>query len=327
MDVRDEQVGELVPALLIDEAEVPGLGDADGLDDLEPVHGVHSHRAPLARLPERERRVRIASDGSHFHFREESCHDRPKQRTARLRRADVPRAGRLRDRAAGPRRLQREVRHELVPRRRGRRGQVVVRGRRNADREGRRRDRRLSADRWAPDAGRSVRAGEDRCARRHGSRPVARGLDRPDDPRARGRAQRRRVGSFTRRDRHLRRARTAARELPQAHRRLQVARRAGVRRHPRSDDLRQLPHLAAHRRRDRRSRDRMDGRTQVRERLLLHGGQRRHPDRGRDVRELAVPAGPEEGRPVLGGRLVGPRLRRLLPRRSDPSRVSRSRAR
>ena len=44
------------------------------------------------------------------------------------------------------------------------------------------------------------------------------------------------------------------------------------------------------------------------------------PTEGRDVRELAVPAGPEEGRPVLGGRFVGPRLRRLLPRRGDPPR-------
>ena len=40
VDVRDEQVGELVPALLVDEAEVAGLGDADGLDDLEPAHRV-----------------------------------------------------------------------------------------------------------------------------------------------------------------------------------------------------------------------------------------------------------------------------------------------
>ena len=38
-------------------------------------------------------------------------------------------------------------------------------------------------------------------------------------------------------------------------------------------------------------------------------------------------AGPQEGRPVLGGRLVGPRLRRLLPRHRDAARSRRSRAR
>ena len=73
--------------------------------------------------------------------------------------------------------------------------------------------------RGAADPGRSVRAGEDRRARRHGPRPAARRLDRPDDPRDRGRAQRRRVGPQPGRDRHVRRARAAARELPQADRR------------------------------------------------------------------------------------------------------------
>ena len=41
-------------------------------------------------------------------------------------------AGRPRDRAGRPRRVQRQVRHELVPRGRGRRGQDLVRGRRRA---------------------------------------------------------------------------------------------------------------------------------------------------------------------------------------------------
>ena len=149
--------------------------------------------------------------------------------------------------AARPRGVQRQVRHELVPRGRGRRGQDVVRGRWHA------RARRPSQSivvypptRRAADAGRPVRAGEDRRARRHGPRPAARRLDRPDDPRDRGRAERRRVGPSARSRSSRADARgLAARELPEGDRRLQVARRAGLRRDPRADDLRQLPHAAA----------------------------------------------------------------------------------
>src|SRR5919108_665268 len=65
---------------------------------------------------------------------------------------------------------------------------------------------------------------------------------------------------------------------------------------------------------DARGLHRVDGRPQVRVRVLLHRRQRRHPHRGHDVRPVAAPAWPAQGRPVLGAGLVGPRLRRLLPR-------------
>ncbi|GIU86933.1 MAG: hypothetical protein KatS3mg009_1448 [Acidimicrobiia bacterium] len=216
--------------------------------------------------------------------------------------------------------MHRPVRDELLPRGRRRRGAGVVRGRWGRGREGGRGDRRVPADAGPADPGRPVRAGEDRDPDRHGPRPAPRRLDRPDDPRTRGRPQRGGVGPQSRRDRDLRRARPAAGELPQGDRGIRLARRAGLCRDPRPDDLRQLPHVAAARGRRRRPRDRLDRRAPVRERLLLHGRERRHPDRGRDVRELAVAARPEEGRDVLGGRLLGPRLRGLLPRRGDPPR-------
>ena len=236
--------------------------------------------APLVRRADSERRVRSASDGSDFQFRGRSCHERHRARPARLRRAHVPRARGPRDRAARPRGVQRQVRHELLPRRRGRRGQDVVRGWWHAHGEGRRRDRRLPTDRRAADARRSVRAGEDRRPRRHGSRSTARGLDRSDDPRARGRVRTKACGAG-----HPSRSSRATRAgLPRENYRKLIDGykwlvEQGLRRHPRTDDLGQLPHVAADRGRDRRARHRMDRRAQVRERLLLHGRQRRHPDR------------------------------------------------
>ena len=80
-----------------------------------------------------------------------------------------------------------------------------------------------------------------------------------------------------------------ARGLPRenhrkVHRGLSVAGRAGVRRRARPDDLGQLPRDPGHRERGRGAVHRLDRRPPLRVRLLLHGGQRRHPDRGRDVR-------------------------------------------
>ncbi len=48
----------------------------------------------------------------------------------------------------------------------------------------------------------------------------------------------------------------------------------------------------------------LDGRAQVRIRVLLHRGQRRHPDRRRHVRPVVEGPRPREGRHVLGAGLV-----------------------
>ena len=141
--------------------------------------------------------------------------------------------------------------------------------------------------RGVADAGRPVRAGEDRRPRRHGPRPAPGRLDRPHDPRHRGRPQRGRVqpGPDPARDR--RRPRPAPGELPQGARRLPLAGRAGLRRRARADDQRQLARRAGPRQRAEVAVHRLDRRPPVRLRLLLHGRQRRHPDRGRDVRPVA----------------------------------------
>ena len=50
--VRDEQRRELVPALLVDETEVAGFGDAHGFDDLEsPDRPDSSGRVSSGRVP------------------------------------------------------------------------------------------------------------------------------------------------------------------------------------------------------------------------------------------------------------------------------------
>ena len=106
--------------------------------------------------------------------------------------------------------------------------------------------------------------------------------------------------------RDRRRARPAPRELPQGDRGLPLARRAGLRGGARPDDLGQLARAAAHRQRARGRLHRLDRCPPVLVGLLLHRRQRRHPDRGRDVRAVAEGAGHEEGGPVLGAGLVGP---------------------
>ena len=103
--------------------------------------------------------------------------------------------------------------------------------------------------------------------------------------------QRGRVGAEPDRTRRRRCPRLAARELSQGHQGLRVVGRPGLRRDPRSADLRQQHHLAVDGRPHRRAGHRLDRCAPVRQRLLLHRGQRRHPHRRRDVRQLAVPEG------------------------------------
>ena len=62
----------------------------------------------------------------------------------------------------------------------------------------------------------------------------------------------------------------------------------------------------------------------LRRRVLLHGRQRRHPHRGRDGRALVQEQRLRQGRLLLGARLVGHRLPRLLPQRGDATSGSRS---
>ena len=159
-----------------------------------------------------------------------------------------------------------------------------------------------------------VRAGQDRDPDRHGSQPAAGRLDRSHHPGHRGRAQRGDLGAQPDPARHRRRTRPAAGELPQGDRRLPLAGRAGMRRRARSDDLGQLARAAGHGQRAGRGLHRLDRRAPLRLRVLLHRRQRRHPDRGRHVRAVAQEPGARAGRAVLGGRLVGQGLRRLLPR-------------
>ncbi len=177
----------------------------------------------------------------------------------------------------------------------------------------------LPADPWPGDPGRSVRAGEDRHPHRHGPQPAAGRLDRSHHPRHRGRAQRGRLGPQPGAARHRRRPGPAAGELPQGDRRLPLAGRAGLRRRARADDLGQLARAAGHRQRARRGLHRLDRRPPVRLRVLLHRGQRRHPDRGRHVRPVAAGPGPRQGRPVLGGRA---RRARTTPTTSATPRCS-----
>ncbi len=89
------------------------------------------------------------------------------------------------------------------------------------------------------DAGRPVRAGEDRHPRRHGPRPAAGRLDRPHDPRHRRRAQRR--ASTTARSRSSPSTRAACRARITARCSAGYLKlvEAGLRRHRRPDDLRQ----------------------------------------------------------------------------------------
>ena len=142
----------------------------------------------------------------------------------------------------------------------------------------------LPADRRRPDPGRPVRAGEDRDPHRHGPRPAARRLDRPDDPRHRGRAQRRRLGSGP-----VQLVIADARGLPRENYRKVidgyrwlVEQGCVVVLGPMISDNSLILQATAdeigvpvHR---------LDRRPPLRERLLLHGRQRRHPHRGRDVR-------------------------------------------
>ena len=200
----------------------------------------------------------------------------------------------------------------------------------SATRPGRPGHHDLPADRRRADPGRPVRAGEDRHPHRHGPQPAPGRLDRPHDPRHRGRPQRGRLLAGAHPARHRRRPRPAPRELPQGHRRLPLAGRPGVRGRAGADDLRQLPGAAGHRQRAGRPLHRVDRGPQVRLRVLLHGGQRRHPHRGRHVRAVAGVQGHHQGRLVLGAGVVGPRLRRLLPRHrrlAGPDRGARGQAR
>ncbi len=102
-----------------------------------------------------------------------------------------------------------------------------------------------------------------------------------------------------------RRPRAAAGELPEGDQGLRVAVRPGMRRRARADDLRQQHHPAGHRQRPQGGLHRLDRCPQVRQRVLLHGCQRRHPHRRRDVCQLVEGQGPVEDRHVLGGGLVG----------------------
>ena len=73
--------------------------------------------------------------------------------------------------------------------------------------------------------------------------------------------------------------------------------------------------LQADGRRDRRARHRLDRRPPVRERLCFTVANGDIPTEGVMCANWLLPAGLPEGRAVLGGRILGPRLRRLLPRR------------
>ena len=206
-------------------------------------------------------------------------------------------------------------RHPELPRGRGRRaGQQLVPRRRRGQGQGRAGHHHLPADPRPADPGRPVRAGEDRDPHRHGSQPAAGRLDRSHHPGHRGRAERGRLGPQPGAAGDRRRPGPAPRELPQGHRRLPLAGRAGLRGRARPDDLGQLAGAAGHGQRARGGLHRLDRRPQVRLRVLLHRGQRRHPHRGHHVRPVAQGPGPRAGRPVLGGGLVGQGLRRLLPR-------------
>ena len=82
---------------------------------------------------------------------------------------------------------------------------------------------------------------------------------------------------------------------------------------------RQLARAAGHRQRARRRLHRLDRRPQVRVRVLLHRGQRRHPDRGRDVRAVAEGAGASRRSACSGSRA---RRARTTPTTSATPRCS-----
>ena len=251
-----------------------------------------------------------------------------RQRTARLRRADVPRAGRPRHRAARPRRLQRAVRHELVPRGRGRRGQVVVRGRRQRRREGRRRASSIyPPTRGAADPGRSVRAGEDR---RSSSTWISASCSPTGSTRRSSPSRTRSTkacGAAARSQLVIADARGLPREnYRKVHRRLPVARRAGLRRRARSDDLRQLARAAGHRQRARRRRASAGpARTGSPREYCFTVANGDIPTEGVMCAQLAAAS---RGSKKVGlfweQGSSGTRLRRLLPRHRDAARPRRS---
>ena len=237
-----------------------------------------------------------------------------------VRGAHVPRAGRPRDRAARPRGVQRGARHDLLPPGRGRRGEAWYEGGGALGEKAVAEHRRLPADPRAADPGRPVRAGEDRHARRHGPRPAARRLDRPDDPRDRGRAERGVV-----RPQPVELVTADARGLPRENYRKLIDGYKwlvdqGCVVDPRAVDLRQLPHAPA--RSPTSSACRCIGWT---------GAHRFASDYCFTVANGDIPTegvmcanwlyqqGLAEGRPVLGGRVVRARLRRLLPRQRAPA--------
>ena len=145
--------------------------------------------------------------------------------------------------------------------------------------------RRLPADPGSGHPGRPVRAGQDRHPRGHGPRPAPGRLDRLDDPRHRGLPQRGRLRPAGR-DLHRRRPRPATGELSQGAQGLPAAGRPGLRGGPRADDLRQLGQPARHDQRDQGAVHRMDRCGALLRRVLLHRGQRRHPDRVGHGRQL-----------------------------------------
>ncbi len=238
-----------------------------------------------------------------------------------LRGAHVPGAGRCRHRARGPCRQHRVLggRHRPDG---GLAGGALVPGWGPGRGEGGRVHRRLPADPGSGHPGRPVRAGQDRDPRRHGPRPAPGRLDRLDDPRGRGRPQRGRLRPPGR-DRHRRRPRPATRELPQGPQGLPEAGGPGLRRGPRADDLRQLGQPARHDQRDRGAVPRLDRCRALLRRVLLHRGQRRHPDRVGHGRQLVRAKRVPQGGVLLGAGLVGRGLRRLLPDRRPQRRVGR----